>query len=107
MSPAMKRSTRGTWLVIGVLIAGGAPGGGSFGVWAVAVVDGKKFLVADVHLSATWNMNPVHVQQSGENRARELTALFNAWRARGSPPMIVGGDFNQIPMGNNYAQMTQ
>ena len=83
------------------------PGGGSFGVWAVAVVDGKKFVVADVHLSATWNANPKHIKQSGENRNRELANLIAAWKDRGPPPIIVGGDFNQIPMGNNYALMTQ
>jgi endonuclease/exonuclease/phosphatase family metal-dependent hydrolase len=83
------------------------PGGGSFGIWAVALVDDRKFLIADVHLSATWNANPLHITQSGENRSRELTALFDAWHARGAVPMIVGGDFNQLPAGNNYAQMTR
>jgi endonuclease/exonuclease/phosphatase family metal-dependent hydrolase len=83
------------------------PGGGSFGVWSDAVVDGKRFVVANVHLSATWNANPIHIKQSGMNRAMELTNLRNAWKARGSPPIIVGGDFNQIPTGNNYVQMTQ
>ena len=83
------------------------PGGGSFGVWAVAEIDGKKFMVANVHLSATWNANPKHLKESGVNRNKELTALLNAWRERGAPPMVVAGDFNQIPMGNNYALMTQ
>ena len=82
------------------------PGGGSFGVWATAVVDGKKFVVANVHLSATWNANPIHLKKSGENRHRELTALVKAWRDRGSPPIVIGGDFNQIPLGNNWALMT-
>ena len=83
------------------------PGGGSFGVWATSVIDGRKFVVANVHLSATWNANPAHVKQSGENRSKEIANLLNAWRARGSPPIVVGGDFNQIPFGNNYAAMTE
>ncbi len=83
------------------------PGGGSFGVWAEAVIDGKRFVVADVHLSATWNANPIHVKKSGENRNKELSNLIAAWKARGSPAIVVGGDFNQIPMGNNYSLMTQ
>ena len=83
------------------------PGGGSFGVWADAVVDGKKFVVADVHLSATWNAKPAHIKESGENRNRELSNLVAAWTKRGSPPIVVAGDFNQISMGNNYAVMTQ
>ena len=82
------------------------PNGGSFGVWATAVVDGKKFVVANVHLSATWNANPIHIKKSGENRHRELTALADAWRERGSPPIVIAGDFNQIPMGNNWSVMT-
>jgi endonuclease/exonuclease/phosphatase family metal-dependent hydrolase len=82
------------------------PGGGSFGVWATAVVDGRKFVVANVHLSATRNANPVHIKQSGVNRHKELTALASAWRGRGSPPIVIGGDFNQIPMGNNWSVMT-
>ena len=83
------------------------PGGGSFGVWAVSVVDGKRFLVANVHLSATWNANPVHIKKSGEYRSKEIANFKDAWRQRGSPPMVVGGDFNQIPFGNNYAAMTE
>jgi endonuclease/exonuclease/phosphatase family metal-dependent hydrolase len=83
------------------------PGGGSFGVWAEVVVDGKKFVAADVHLSATWNAKPSHLKESGENRYRELTNLLQAWRDRGSPPIVVGGDFNQIAMGNNYELMTR
>ena len=83
------------------------PGGRSFGVWATSVVDGQKFVVANVHLSATWNANPVHVKQSGENRSKEIANLKAAWRQRGSPPIVAGGDFNQIPFGNNYAAMTE
>ena len=82
------------------------PGGGTFGVWAVIVVDGHKFLVANVHLSATWNANPVHIKQSGEFRYKEITNLIGAWQQRGSPPILTTGDLNQIPLGNNYYEMT-
>ena len=83
------------------------PGGGSFGVWVTSVIEGHKFVVANVHLSATWNANPVHVKQSGEYRSKEIANLLNAWHGRGSPPIVVAGDFNQIPFGNNYAAMTE
>jgi endonuclease/exonuclease/phosphatase family metal-dependent hydrolase len=83
------------------------PGGGSFGVWGTAAIDGRKFVVANVHLSATWNAKPSHLIESGNNRWKELTNLVNAWHERGSPPMVLGGDFNQIAMGNNYALMTK
>ena len=83
------------------------PGGGSLGVWAEAIIDGKRFVIANVHLSATWNANPIHVKKSGENRNKELSNLIAAWKSRGSPAIVIGGDFNQIPMGNNYSLMTQ
>jgi endonuclease/exonuclease/phosphatase family metal-dependent hydrolase len=83
------------------------PDGGSFGVWAESVIDGKKFVVADVHLSATWNAKPSHLKESGENRYRELTNLRQAWIDRGSPPIVIAGDFNQIAGGNNYELMTR
>ena len=83
------------------------PGGGSFGVWAVTEIDGRKFVIANVHLSATWKANPIHIKQSSDNRSKEIANLLAAWRERGSPPIVVGGDFNQIPFGNNYAAMTE
>lgn len=72
------------------------PGGGSFGVWATTVVDGRRFMIANVHLSAT-----------SDHRANEIANLVRAWRGRGSPPIVVGGDFNQVPIGNNYFAMTE
>jgi endonuclease/exonuclease/phosphatase family metal-dependent hydrolase len=83
------------------------PGGGSFGVWAVTVVDGRKFVLANIHLNATWNANPIHIKKSGEARWKELNNLHDAWKQRGSPPIVIGGDFNQIPLGNNYELMTR
>ena len=83
------------------------PGGGTFGVWADAVVDGKRFVVANVHLSATWKANPAHLKESGEHRYKELSNLRQAWRDRDEPPIVIAGDFNQIAMGNNYELMTR
>ena len=83
------------------------PGGGSFGVWAYAVVDNKKFMLACVHLSATWKASPLHLIESTNNRNRELSHLRDAWTLAGSPPIVIGGDFNQMPVGNNYELMTR
>ncbi len=83
------------------------PGGGSFGVWATASIEDRKFVVACVHLAATWKADPAHLIESGNARWKELSNLVAAWHGRGSPPIVVGGDFNQIPMGNNYALMTR
>ena len=72
---------KGVW---GNLILGrqplynGAPLGsvrGGFGASAVSVVDGRKFLIASIHLAGD--------QALGE--AENLTAI---WKARGSPPMV-------------------
>jgi endonuclease/exonuclease/phosphatase family metal-dependent hydrolase len=83
------------------------PGGGSFGVWATAVVGGTKFKVACVHLSATWKANPAHLVESSNNRWKELSNLVKGWEEAGSPPIVVGGDLNQLPIHNNYALMTR
>jgi endonuclease/exonuclease/phosphatase family metal-dependent hydrolase len=82
------------------------PGGGSFGLWAWALVDEKKFRVACVHLSATYKANPQHLIESGQNRFKELSHLHDAWTLGGAAPIIIGGDFNQLPIGNDYAIMT-
>ena len=60
--------------------------GGSFGVWAVAVVDGQKFVLSSVSLS--------------ENAAKESAMLERAWHELGEPPMIGGGDW-KLPSGRN------
>jgi endonuclease/exonuclease/phosphatase family metal-dependent hydrolase len=83
------------------------PGGGSFGVWATAVVDDTKFMVASVHLSATWKASPSHLIESSNNRWKELSSLVKAWEEAGAPPIVVGGDFNQLAIHNNYALMTK
>ncbi len=83
------------------------PGGGSFGVWAAAVVDGKKFYVGSVHLSATWRVSVSHASAQAYRRQGELRYLLGAWEADRKPPIVVGGDFNQLPLGNNYYEMTR
>src|SRR5688572_26408120 len=83
------------------------PGGGSFGVWATAVIDGKKFRVACVHLSATYKFDIKHFEESAIHRYKELTNLVKAWEEAGRPPIVVGGDFNQVAVNNNYELMTR
>ena len=55
----------------------------------------------------TWNANPTHLIESSNNRWKELTNLVAAWQSAGSPPIVVGGDFNQLALHNNYALMTK
>jgi endonuclease/exonuclease/phosphatase (EEP) superfamily protein YafD len=81
--------------------------GATFGVWAYAVVDGKKFAVAGVHLRATTGASPSHVMEMNRIRKDQLQVLNDTWRKEGTPPLVVGGDFNQPAMGDNYALMTR
>ena len=65
------------------------PGGGSFGIWATAAIDGKKFRVACVHLSDN----------------KDLTNLVKA--SEDAVPIVLGGDFNQVAIHNNSELMTR
>jgi endonuclease/exonuclease/phosphatase family metal-dependent hydrolase len=82
------------------------PDRGVFGIWAVTVIDGKRFAVAAVHLSATMKVDPKHAIETERVRFGQIGCLMDFWRAQGSPPLIVAGDFNQLPFGPNYARMT-
>jgi endonuclease/exonuclease/phosphatase family metal-dependent hydrolase len=81
------------------------PGGGIFGVWAVAVVDGCKFNVASVNLSAATDAEPTHARDAAEARHRELSNLGAAWERAGKPPMVVGGNFHEAAEGPIYSVM--
>jgi endonuclease/exonuclease/phosphatase family metal-dependent hydrolase len=82
------------------------PGGRDFAVMAELFVDGKKFAVTAVHLTATRKITPAALGEADRERAKELAALHREWEARGKPSMIVGGDFNQLSSGKNYRTMT-
>jgi endonuclease/exonuclease/phosphatase family metal-dependent hydrolase len=58
------------------------PTSGSYGVWATAVVGNTKFKIASTYL----------VTAGGE-----LSQLAQAWQEVGSPPIVIGGVFNQPP----------
>jgi endonuclease/exonuclease/phosphatase (EEP) superfamily protein YafD len=77
------------------------------GVMVEAIADGKRFCLAAVHLTPTLSPRPQQVRWTEGHRAAEISALRKEWQRRGSPPMVVGGDFNQVPLGPNYAAMTQ
>ena len=81
--------------------------GHTFGLLSMAVVDNKKFAVAAVHLWPTWGIDPRHVAFTARKRNEQLNALIQTWQQAGSPPLVLGGDFNQIPIGGNYELMTR
>jgi endonuclease/exonuclease/phosphatase family metal-dependent hydrolase len=81
--------------------------GHAFGLWSMAVVDGKKFAVAVVHLWPTFGIDPRHVAFTAQMRNEQLKILIDVWQRAGSPPLVIGGDFNQPAVGENYALMTR
>ena len=40
-------------------------------------------------------------------RGEELALIRKTWADRGSRPVIIGGDFNQVWIGPNYSKMTR
>jgi len=58
----------------------------AFGVWATAVMENKKFIIASIHLSSP--------PSTGAAASSELAWLIQTWRGVNSPPIIVGGDFS-------------
>jgi len=60
--------------------------GKSFGVWATAVVGDRKFKIASIHLA-----------QNNESGS-EIIQLLQSWRNANSPPIIIGGDFENSPI---------
>lgn len=83
------------------------PGGRDFGVMGEITVDRARFCVAAVHLTAPRKASFQELSSSDKQRAIELGALMSEWQSRGNPPLIVGGDFNQIEFGWNYDAMTK
>jgi hypothetical protein len=55
-------------------------------VMAEPVIDGKRFLLACVHL-------PPASERSADTRSSRVTAMLAAWKKQGTPPLIVGGAF--------------
>ena len=81
--------------------------GHTFGLWATAVVDDRKFAVAGVHLWPTFLADPRHVVETANNRNRQIHTILRAWKESGSPPLVVAGDFNQPAVGENYALISR
>ncbi|MBC8109314.1 MAG: endonuclease/exonuclease/phosphatase family protein [Anaerolineae bacterium] len=69
--------------------------GGSFGVWAVAMIDGAKIMVASA--CATDSSSQVLGTQDVQSvRQRELSMLVRAHEELGRPPMLLAGKFAQL-----------
>jgi len=66
--------------------------GGSFGVWAVVVIDDAKVMVASVRTTDS-SSSVLGTQEPKEVRANELSTLVRAHDELGAPPIILGGVF--------------
>src|SRR5688572_12637387 len=75
-------------------------------LFADVQVEGRAFTVATVHLQATSKARLGNVLWSERVRGEELSLIRKTWVDRGSRPIVIGGDFNQIPIGLNYSKMT-
>jgi endonuclease/exonuclease/phosphatase family metal-dependent hydrolase len=62
--------------------------GGSFGVWATAVVGNAKFKVASIYLAPA---------------GHDLRQLVQGWQGIGAPPIVLGGIVNQQPTTHPWA----
>jgi endonuclease/exonuclease/phosphatase family metal-dependent hydrolase len=82
------------------------PDGHTFGLWAYAVVDDRKFALVGVHLWPTFQVDPRHVAETADRRNKQLAVIRAAWEEAGRPPLVIGGDFNQPAVGGNYEMMT-
>jgi endonuclease/exonuclease/phosphatase (EEP) superfamily protein YafD len=81
-------------------------GGRTCGLFADIAMDGTTFTVATVHLTATTKASLGNVLWSENVRGEQLSLIRKAWADRGSHPVIIAGDFNQVPIGLNYSKMT-
>src|SRR5205823_6038903 len=75
-------------------------------VFADTIVSGRRFTVAVVHLQPTTSLSPDRVMWSDRTRGAEVQLIQQAWVRRGSRPVVIGGDFNQVPVGANYQALT-
>ena len=81
--------------------------GRTCGLFADTEVDGRTFTIATVHLQATSKASVGNVLWSERVRGEEISLIRKTWSDRGSRPIIIGGDFNQISIGGNYSKMTR
>jgi len=80
--------------------------GRTCGLFADTQVDGRAFTLATVHLQATSKASIGNALWSERVRGEELDLIGKTWADRGSRPIIIAGDFNQISIGLNYSKMT-
>jgi endonuclease/exonuclease/phosphatase family metal-dependent hydrolase len=81
-------------------------GGRTVSLFADTQIAGRGFTVATVHLQATSKASVGNALWSEGVRGEQLRLIRKTWADRGSRPIIIGGDFNQISIGPNYSKMT-
>jgi len=79
------------------------PDGRTCALFADTSIAGRRVTIASVHLVATQHLRDVN--RSDRMRGTEIALIKQAWKDHGGGPIIIAGDFNQIPMGGNYKAM--
>lgn len=79
------------------------PDGRTCALFADTTIAGRRVTVVSVHLVATQRIRDL--ARSDRMRGTEIGLIKQAWKERGGGPIIIAGDFNQIPMGGNYKTM--
>ena len=79
------------------------PDGRTCALFADTTIAGRRVTIASVHLVATQHLKDV--ARSDRMRGTEIALIKQAWKDRGGGPIVIAGDFNQIPMGGNYKAM--
>jgi endonuclease/exonuclease/phosphatase family metal-dependent hydrolase len=83
------------------------PGGRDFAVMSDLTFADKRVAIAAIHCTATRKITPGAMKEADAARAQEIAALQREWTDRGKPPLIGGGDFNQLASGSNYRAMKE
>jgi endonuclease/exonuclease/phosphatase family metal-dependent hydrolase len=76
------------------------------GVAVDCVLNGKPVMLMSVHLIPTMRANLTDLRNSERWRGEQLEKIRKFWHDAGEPSLILGGDFNQLPIGRNYGLMT-
>ena len=83
------------------------PDGRACALFADTVIGGRTITLVSVHLQASQKWTPGALSQTDAMRGKEIELIKAKWKARGSSAVLIGGDFNQIPMGRNYSLMRE
>jgi endonuclease/exonuclease/phosphatase family metal-dependent hydrolase len=69
-------------------------------------IDGRRVTLMSVHLIPTMRPSIRHIRETEGWRNDQIRKIIGFWHEAGRPSLILGGDFNQLPVGPNYTLLT-